>query len=122
PVVRRMDDHDPRITYTGSWERTVPDGYLHFNRTRSKALVNGEAPEEKSFAFSFRGSRFALIGQTEAAQLTISVDGELLEAAVSIPCAEARQCHYAADIADGEHSITVKVTGGSYALDAIEFG
>lgn len=121
PVVRRMDDHDPSITYTGNWKRTVPDGYLHFNRTRSKAVVNRETPEEKSFAFSFQGSRFALIGQTETAQLDVCVDGELLEAAVSIPRAEARQCHYTADIADGKHSITVKVTGGSYALDAIEY-
>ncbi len=121
PVVRRMDDHDSRITYTGGWERTVPDGYLHFNRTRSKAAVNRETPEEKSFTFSFRGSRFALIGQTEPAQLDVSVDGELLEAAVRIPRAEARQCHYTADIADGEHNVTVKVTGGSYALDAIEY-
>lgn len=121
PAVVRMDDHDSRITYIGGWEQILPDGYLHFNRTRSKAVVSREDPEEKSFAFSFQGSHFALIGETEAAQLDVSVDGELLEAAVRIPRAEARQCHYTADIAEGEHEVTVKVTGGSYALDAIEY-
>ena len=51
PVVTRIDDHDAAIKYTGDWYRTVPDGYVHFNRTISRASVTEEDTSEKSFEF-----------------------------------------------------------------------
>lgn len=120
-IITRVDDHDPGITYIGEWDRTVPDGYVHFNRTRSKAVVNEESPEEKSLEFSFEGDHFALIGQTGVSEFDVYVDGELFESAASYWGAEARQCYYTADTSDGAHDVKIVVTSGEFYLDAIEF-
>lgn len=119
-VITRVDDHDAGVTYTGEWDRTVPDGYIHFNRTRSKAVVNEESPEDKSFEFSFEGSRFALVGQTGAAEFEVYIDGELLETVI-VQSANARQCYYTADVEDGSHSVKIVVKSGDFYLDVIEF-
>lgn len=120
-IITRIDDHDARITYKGDWERITPDGYVHFNRTRSKAVVNEESPEEKSFEFSFEGDHFALIGQTDVSEFDVYVDGELFEKAKSPWGAMARQCCYTADIPNGVHNVKIVVTSGEYYLDVIEF-
>lgn len=120
-IVTRVDDHDARVTYTGEWDRIVPDGYVHFNRTRSKAVVNDESPEEKSFEFSFEGGHFALIGQTGVAEFDVYVDGELFESAASYWGAEARQCYYTADVENGSHNVKIVVKSGEFYLDVIEF-
>lgn len=64
-IITRIDDHDPSITYDGSWYRTVPDSYLNFNRTISRAEITGGDTGEKSFEFGFTGNHFAIIGQTD---------------------------------------------------------
>ncbi|MBD5139085.1 MAG: DUF1080 domain-containing protein [Ruminococcus sp.] len=120
-IVTRVDDHDARVNYTGEWDRTVPDGYVHFNRTRSKAVVNDESPDEKSLEFSFEGDHFALIGQTGVAEFDVYIDGELFESAASYWGAEARQCYYTADTSDGAHDVKIVVTSGEFYLDVIEF-
>ena len=120
-VITRIDDHDPRITYTGDWERIAPDGYIHFNRTRSKAAVNDESQEEKSFGFSFEGDHFALIGQTGISEFDVYVDGKMLEHFKVTKDSAARQCYYAADVPEGAHEVKVIVTSGEYYLDVIEF-
>ncbi|MCM1062564.1 MAG: glycosyl hydrolase family 59 [Eubacterium sp.] len=120
-VITRVDDHDARVTYTGEWDRTVPDGYIHFNRTRSKAVVNEESPDEKSLEFSFEGNRFALIGQTGTAEFDVYIDGEFFETAVSGLGADARQCYYTADVEDGAHSVKIVVKNGEFYLDVIEY-
>ena len=120
-IITRVDDHDARVTYTGDWDRTVPDGYVHFNRTRSKAVVDEENPDEKSLEFSFEGSRFSLIGQTERSEFDIYIDGEFFETAKVPLGAEARQCYYTADVENGTHNIKIVVKSGSFYLDAIEF-
>lgn len=114
-TVTRLDDHDSAITYTGDWYRTVPDGYVHFNRTISRAQSEGA-----EMSFSFAGSHFAIIGASDAAAIEVYVDGELLEAAETVKT-QARQCSYSADTAEGEHNVTIKVLSGSYTIDAIEF-
>lgn len=114
-TVTRLDDHDSAITYTGDWYRTVPDGYVHFNRTISRAQSEGA-----EMSFSFTGSHFAVIGASDAAAIEVYVDGELLETAETVKT-QARQCSYSADTAEGEHKVTIKVLSGSYTIDAIEF-
>lgn len=116
-IVTRVDDHDPRVRYEGNWDRTVPDGYVHFNRTRSKGTADDE---ETSFAFEFEGSRIALIGETGSAKFDVYIDGTLLEHAETLG-AQARQCWYAANIAKGEHTLKVVVTEGTLSVDAIEY-
>lgn len=120
-IITRVDDHDSIVTYTGDWDRTVPDGYVHFNRTRSKAVINEENPDEKSLEFSFEGSRFALIGQTERSEFDIYIDGEFFETAKVPLGAEARQCYYTTDVENGSHDVKIIVKSGSFYLDVIEF-
>lgn len=119
-VITRVDDHEPVITYNGDWDRTVPDDYIHFNRTRSKAEITEGDTAEKSMEFDFTGSRFALVGNTNQCGFDVYVDGELLEAAET-NSARARQCFYSADVQNGSHSVKIVVTRGSFAVDAIEY-
>ncbi|MGN0592234.1 MAG: family 16 glycoside hydrolase [Ruminococcus sp.] len=118
--VTRLDDHDNAITYTGDWYRTVPEGYIHFNRTISRAEASESSTEEKSFMFQFTGAHFALIGETAPATLEVYADGEFLETVEITQGTRPRQCSYAGDLPDGKHSVTIKVIGGTFTLDAIE--
>ena len=120
PVITRVDDHEPAIIYNGDWDRTVPDDYIHFNRTRSKAEITEGDTAEKSMEFNFTGSHFALVGNTNQCGFDVYVDGELLEAAETNG-ARARQCFYCADVPNGSHSVKIVVTRGSFAVDAIEY-
>ncbi len=120
-VVTRLDDHDAKITYNGEWYRTVPDGYVNFNRTISRAeIVEGDT-SEKSVEFDFYGSHFAIIGQTAVADLEVYIDSELFEQTKCISNVYARQCSYTADLTEAEHSVKIIVKSGKYTIDAIEY-
>lgn len=114
-IITRVDDHDASITYTGDWHRTVPDGYVHFNRTISRSESAGA-----EMSFTFTGDHFAIIGQTSAATIEVYLDGELLETK-DITAAAARQCSYSCDTTEGTHDVMIKVTDGSYTIDAVEY-
>lgn len=114
-TITRIDDHDASVTYTGDWYRTVPDGYVHFNRTISRSESEGA-----EMSFSFTGSHFAIIGQSGKATIEVYVDGELAETKETAGT-QARQCSYSLNMTDGAHTVTIKVISGSYTIDAIEF-
>jgi len=114
-TITRIDDHDASVTYTGDWYRTVPDGYVHFNRTISRAESEGA-----EISFSFTGSHFAIIGQSDAATIEVYVDGELFETAETAKT-QARQCSYSADIENGKHDVKIRVVSGKFTVDAIEY-
>ena len=114
-TITRIDDHDASVTYTGDWYRTVPDGYVHFNRTVSRSESDGA-----EMTFGFNGDHFAIIGQTGAAAIEVYVDGKLFEKAETSRT-QARQCSYSADVPDGGHNVKIKVISGSYTVDAIEY-
>lgn len=119
-VITRVDDHEPTVTYNGNWDRKVPDDYIHFNRTRSKADITEEDTEEKSMEFSFEGDHFALIGKTSECGFDVFVDGELLGSAET-EGVKARQCFYSADVPEGSHNVKIVVTSGRFAVDVIEY-
>lgn len=114
-TITRLDDHDASITYTGDWYRKVPDGYVYFNRTISRAESEGA-----EMSFSFTGNHFALVGQSDVATIEVYVDGELFET-VETAKTQARQCSYSADISEGEHDVKIKVVSGKFTVDAIEY-
>jgi len=114
-IITRIDDHDSSVSYTGDWYRTVPDGYVHFNRTISRSESEGA-----EMTFSFTGSRFSIIGQSGAATIKVYVDGELIETAETART-QARQCSYSAEVSEGTHTVKIKVINGSYTIDAIEY-
>lgn len=114
-TITRVDDHDAYVTYTGDWYRTVPDGYVHFNRTISRAESEGA-----EMSFSFTGNHFALIGQTDVATIEVYIDGKLFET-VETAKTQARQCSYSADIENDKHDVKIKVVNGKFTVDAIEY-
>ena len=119
-VITRIDDHDAAIRYTGDWYRTVPDGYIHFNRTISRAEIAEGDTSEKSLEFDYTGGSFGIIGRTDQYDIEIYIDGELYETRHSIG-ADARQCSCFVDVPEGEHKVKIKVIGGSFTIDAVEY-
>lgn len=116
-TVTRIDDHDCLISYTGNWERVIPDSYLNYYRTVSKSTESGD-----EFEFTFKGTGFALIGNGYASTLKIEIDGEVYEESTKIPASGNRQSPYRSDgLKDGEHHIKITVLDGLFALDAIEY-
>lgn len=114
PVVTRLDDHDPAITYGGEWDRMIAQGYIHFNRTLSRSV------SESFFEFEFEGSGFAVIGETEEAEINVYDNGEPVESAKvkkSVP----RQCSYSKKLTRGKHKIKLAVQSGSLTVDAVEY-
>ncbi|MDE5742311.1 MAG: glycosyl hydrolase family 59 [Oscillospiraceae bacterium] len=114
PVIKRLDDHDAAIVYGGEWERKIAQGYIHFNRTLSKSVF------ESYFEFEFEGSGFAVIGETEEAEIEVYDNGKLVESA-GVQKALPRQCSYSKSLAKGKHSIRLAVRSGSLTVDAVEY-
>lgn len=115
--VKRVDDLDSAMTYDGVWEHRIPESFQHFNRTRSVA-TQGEGGNRVTFRTE--GGTFALIGQTEACGFQVYVDGVLYAEGKAEAC-EARQCFYTARLPEGRHEVTIVVTEGEFALDAVEY-
>lgn len=111
--------NDASITYKGDWYRTVPDQYVHFNRTISRATV-AKGEKAKTMQFSFTGSRFSLIGQSGAYKIKVYVDGKLLKTCSS-KGTKARQCSAWFKVPNGEHTVKIVVVSGTFTLDAIEY-
>ena len=118
-TITRVDDHDASITYKGDWYRTVPDQYVHFNRTISRATV-AKGEKAKTMQFSFTGSRFSLIGQSDAYKIKVYVDGKLLKTCSSTG-SKARQCSAWFNVPGGKHTVKIAVVSGTFTLDAIEY-
>lgn len=118
-TITRVDDHDASITYKGDWYRTVPDQYTHFNRTISRATV-AKGEKAKTMQFTFTGSRFSLIGQSDAYKIKVYVDGKLFKTCSS-DGAKARQCSAWFKVPQGKHTVKIAVVSGTFTLDAVEF-
>ena len=114
PVVKRLDDHDSAIVYGGEWDRKIAQGYVHFNRTLSVSV------SESWFEFEFEGSGFAVIGETEEAEIEVYDNGNLVESAKAQK-ASPRQCSYSAKLAKGKHKIKLAVQSGNLTVDAVEY-
>ncbi|MDO4945323.1 MAG: glycosyl hydrolase family 59 [Ruminococcus sp.] len=116
-AVTRIDDHNNGITYSGSWNSIIPDSYISYYRTISKATAAGD-----EFSFKFSGTGFALIGNGYVSTLKIEIDSEVAEESIDVPASGDRQSPYRIDgLDDGEHEVKVTVLDGKFALDAIEY-
>ena len=105
-TITRVDDHDASITYKGDWYRTVPDQYVHFNRTISRATV-AKGEKAKTMQFSFT-------------KIKVYVDGKLLKTCSSTG-SKARQCSAWFNVPGGKHTVKIAVVSGTFTLDAIEY-
>ncbi|MCM1381424.1 MAG: hypothetical protein NC192_05750, partial [Muribaculaceae bacterium] len=114
PFVVRLDDHDPALSYSGEWERLIAQHYTHFNRTLSRG------GEGCFFEFEFEGGGFAVIGETEEAEIKIYDNGEFIETA-KVRKAIARQCGYSKSLPNGKHKIKLAVQKGNLTVDAVEY-
>lgn len=117
PVVTRLDDHDSAITYGGKWDRKIAQGYIHFNRTLSTSVSDNS---ESFLEFEFEGSGFAVIGETEEAEIKVYDNGVFVENA-RVQKAVPRQCGYSKKLDNGKHKIKLAVQFGNLTLDAVEF-
>lgn len=116
-TVTRLDDHDPKITYSGNWDRVIPDTYTTYYRTTSKATA-----AEDEFSFKFSGTGFAFIGSGYKSTLKIEIDGEVVEESAETVISELRQASYKLEgLNGGEHEVRVTVLDGEFVLDAIEY-
>lgn len=116
---QRIDDLDERVTYRGDWQHVCGLGNTIWNRT----LSTGQAGSQTQVAFDFTGTGFALYGhQPAASRLTVRVDGHVL-----VPNYQPQR---AADKSENaiflglpavRHHVTIDVTAGTYALDAVGF-
>ncbi|MGN0164738.1 MAG: hypothetical protein ACI39R_01010 [Lachnospiraceae bacterium] len=121
-TVTRLDDHDSRLYYSGYWTRTVPEGYVHFNRTLSTGDGFDGEKSEQILEFDFTGSHFAIIGKTSSTY-TIEVydNNVLVETVEAGDGTNSRECSYVYNTDKGEHNIKIRVIGGKLTIDAVEY-
>ncbi len=109
----KIDDADSRISYPNGFSFTQA-GYAHLNRTQH-VLSTG-----RSFTFEMNGTGFNLLGATAASALSITVDGEPARTA-NVGSVGTRQTSYwLRGLADGPHTVTVRVTSGTFTLDGVD--
>lgn len=116
---QRIDDLDERVTYQGTWQHDCGLGNTIWNRT----LSTGQATDQTQLAFDFTGTGFALYGQQPTtSRLCVKVDGRLLAANFQ-PQRAADKSENAVflGLSAVKHHVTVAVTAGTYALDALGF-
>lgn len=119
--IERIDNFNSCIAYSdgsnvedgNGWYFNTMCSYKNFERT----LASGSKSD--SFTFTYNGGDFALIANGEGI-ISITIDGGETEN-VNISCDNNREAVYAsAALAEGEHTVTVKIFSGTMSLDAIE--
>lgn len=109
----KIDDADARVSYPNGFSFSQA-GYAHLNRTQH-VLATG-----RSFTFDMDGTGFNLLGATAASTLSVTVDSEPART-VSVGATGNRQTSYwLRGLADGPHTVTVRVTSGTFTLDGID--
>ncbi|WP_243075510.1 fibronectin type III domain-containing protein [Microbacterium sp. SS28] len=109
----KIDDADARVSYPGGFAFTQA-GYAHLNRTQH-VLSTG-----RSFTFEMNGTGFNLLGATAAANLSVTVDGEPARTATVGATGNRQTSYWLRGLADGPHTVTVRVTSGTFTLDGID--
>ncbi|KRM42355.1 glycosyl hydrolase [Lentilactobacillus parafarraginis] len=117
----RLDNLDDRLTYTGNWHHVCGLGNTKWNRTLSYGVADSKTPSRVSFDFS--GTGFSLIGQQDApTTLQMTVDGQVHDWNYQPQHGSDRgENTHITGLPAGKHHVMVTVTGGKFALDAVDF-
>ena len=82
---------------------------------------NEETDIANSFEVTFNGTGINVFGNSGAATLKVEVDGQVVEEGYETPATGNRQTSYTLQgLAQGEHTVKVTVTGGTYYVDGID--
>ncbi len=116
PYIARFDDTDEVFSYHGEWQHITMGSFNSYRRTLAKAA------EGASVTLSFSGSGALLTGSnTAGTEISISLDGELIEERYTLPETADREGFYSiAGLAEGLHYIDITVLSGALTLDAAE--
>ncbi|MBQ8979060.1 MAG: glycosyl hydrolase family 59 [Oscillospiraceae bacterium] len=110
--IRRYDDTDDIIVYSGDWEHKSMEGFANFRRTLSVGRKGAKA------VITYTGKSYAVFGRSGSAKLCVSADGvrsvrqtsETAERGVSLTD----------KLPFGHHTVTIEVLEGEYTIDGIE--
>lgn len=115
PYSVRIDETDYGVSFDGTWTHNTMSSFKHFNRTISDGIQNAEV------SFTFVGEGFAIIGATKACAININVDGGAVANTVNVVETGNREASYFLyGLEDKEHTVTIRVLGGTFSLDAME--
>lgn len=123
-TITRVDNFDAELTYsegsnedTGAgWYHNTMCSFKNYHRTVSTGY------EGATLEFSFEGQMFALIGAAKNAELTIEIDGVVVESAYAINASQNRKAVYANyGLDEGVHTVKITVNAGSLDVDVVEY-
>lgn len=113
-MVRRYDDMDGLITYTGHWDFTTTGGWKYLRRTCSVGMKDACA------SFTMEGSAFLILGENEQrCQLQVTVDG--VQSEYETAAAGPREVALSLfGLPSGRHWVQIKVLSGAFCIDGLE--
>lgn len=123
-TITRVDNFDTAFSYseginvdTGSgWYHNTMCSFKNYHRTLSTGY------EGASLTLNFTGHTFAIIGAAKNAELTIEIDGVVVEEAYTVNTSQNRKAVYTNyDLEDGDHTVKITVNSGSLDVDVAEF-
>lgn len=115
PYITRRDNTDLCCDYSGSWTHTTMGSYKSYKRTSAKGVPGA------CLTIDFDGTGFAIAGETEAAVISVEVDGELMDESRLIENAGQREItYYLNGLQNGTHKAKITVLKGSLSIDSVE--
>ncbi len=116
PYIKRIDDTDDNLTYSGEAIHTTMSSFKNYNRTITELEAGAVANIE------FKGSGFAVVGGVDdGCKVKIEIDGTVAEKEYAVPKSSNRECtYYNYGLSDENHTVKITVLEGKYAVDAVE--
>ena len=116
PYIKRYDDTDDNLTYSGTVTHTTMGSFKSYNRTITELDAGAEAN------IDFTGNGFAIIGTVgDGCKIKVEIDGSVAEEEYAVPKASNRECsYYCYGLTNEKHTVKITVLEGKYAIDAVE--
>lgn len=123
PYITRIDAFDGKISYSeggntvnsAGWYHNAMSSYKNYNRTVSVGH-SGDTME-----FSFEGSAFAVLGETEAAVIGVEIDGRTVSDRLSCTGGLRQAFYFRHGLENGCHTVRITVIEGTIQVDAAEY-
>lgn len=116
--VKRIDDLDSDLKFSGAVSRLQSQSYRYFGRTVSTLKKNSA-----SLSYTFTGTGISLLGSNLAgARIDITVDGKKQESGYSVKATEYRTAFYSLrGLKPGKHTIEITLINDiALDIDAVE--
>jgi len=105
----------PKLVYGGSWSHKNGQGMYYYQRSISSAATGA------TLAYTFTGTGLDILGPNDgSAKLEVTVDGQVTSASsTTMASTEFYQSFTLRGLANGSHSVQVKVLSGTLVVDAV---